>query len=52
MGGTVQFPKNFLKKAFETVKSHGGVCISDEVSAITLVVVCQPVSGFPYYPTF
>lgn len=31
VGGTVQFPKNFLKKAFETVKSHGGVCISDEV---------------------
>ena len=31
VGGTVQFPKNFLKKAFEMVKSNGGVCISDEV---------------------
>ena len=31
VGGTVQFPKNFLKKAFEMVNSNGGVCISDEV---------------------
>ncbi|XP_052062506.1 alanine--glyoxylate aminotransferase 2, mitochondrial-like isoform X2 [Mytilus californianus] len=31
VGGTVQFPKNFLKPAFEHVRSHGGVCISDEV---------------------
>lgn len=31
VGGTVQYPKNFLKKAFELVRSHGGICISDEV---------------------
>ncbi|KAL4235440.1 alanine--glyoxylate aminotransferase 2 [Mactra antiquata] len=31
VGGTVQFPKNYLKRAFEKVKSLGGVCISDEV---------------------
>ena len=34
VGGTVQFPKNFLKKAFDTVKANGGVCISDEVMKI------------------
>ena len=34
VGGTVQFPKNFLKKAFDTVKANGGVCISDEVIQI------------------
>lgn len=31
VGGTVQFPKNFLKRAFEKVRALGGVCISDEV---------------------
>ena len=31
VGGTVQFPKNFLKPAYELVKSYGGVCIADEV---------------------
>lgn len=31
VGGTVQFPQDFLRKAFESVKSRGGVCISDEV---------------------
>jgi alanine-glyoxylate transaminase/(R)-3-amino-2-methylpropionate-pyruvate transaminase len=31
IGGTVQFPKNFLKKAFELVRSKGGLCVSDEV---------------------
>ncbi|XP_052232452.1 alanine--glyoxylate aminotransferase 2, mitochondrial-like [Dreissena polymorpha] len=31
VGGTVQFPKNYLKRAFEKVRAVGGVCISDEV---------------------
>ncbi|XP_054288815.1 alanine--glyoxylate aminotransferase 2, mitochondrial isoform X2 [Macrosteles quadrilineatus] len=31
VGGVVQYPKGFLKKAFELVRSNGGVCISDEV---------------------
>ncbi|KAG8225174.1 hypothetical protein J437_LFUL006699 [Ladona fulva] len=31
VGGTVQFPKGYLKKAYEIVKSNGGVCIADEV---------------------
>lgn len=31
VGGTVQFPRGFLKGAFEAVRESGGVCISDEV---------------------
>jgi len=31
VGGTVQYPKDFLKKAFAAVREKGGVCISDEV---------------------
>lgn len=27
----MQFPKNFLKRAFEKVRAYGGVCIADEV---------------------
>ncbi|XP_046559357.1 alanine--glyoxylate aminotransferase 2, mitochondrial-like [Haliotis rubra] len=31
VGGAVQFPKNYLKRAFELVRSKGGLCVSDEV---------------------
>ena len=31
VGGTVQYPRNFLKRAFELVRAKGGLCISDEV---------------------
>jgi len=31
VGGTIQFPKNFLKRAFDLVRANGGICISDEV---------------------
>ncbi|PSN48528.1 Alanine--glyoxylate aminotransferase 2 [Blattella germanica] len=31
VGGTVQFPKGFLKKAYELVRANGGICIADEV---------------------
>lgn len=31
VGGTVQYPHGFMKKAFELVKKRGGVCIADEV---------------------
>ncbi len=27
----VQFPKGYVKKAFELIRKNGGVCISDEV---------------------
>ena len=30
VGGSVQFPKGYLKKAFEKVRDLGGLCISDE----------------------
>lgn len=32
VGGVVQYPKGFLKKAYELVRSNGGVCIADEVT--------------------
>lgn len=31
VNGAVQFPKGFLKGAFDAVRAAGGVCISDEV---------------------
>ncbi|XP_050399414.1 alanine--glyoxylate aminotransferase 2, mitochondrial [Patella vulgata] len=31
VGGTVQYPKGYLKKAYDAVHAKGGVCISDEV---------------------
>uniref|UniRef100_A0A914DEX1 Alanine--glyoxylate aminotransferase 2, mitochondrial n=1 Tax=Acrobeloides nanus TaxID=290746 RepID=A0A914DEX1_9BILA len=31
VGGTVQFPKGFLQKAFKAVQKREGLCISDEV---------------------
>lgn len=31
VGGTVQFPKNYLKRAVELVHANGGVFVSDEV---------------------
>jgi 4-aminobutyrate aminotransferase-like enzyme len=34
VGGTVQLPKGFLPKAYELIRARGGLCISDEVSAI------------------
>jgi hypothetical protein len=33
IGGTIQFPKGFMKKAYEIVRENGGLCVSDEVSA-------------------
>ena len=31
VGGSVQYPRGFIKKAFSRVRELGGVCISDEV---------------------
>jgi len=31
VGGTVQYPRGFIKRAFERVRQLGGVCVSDEV---------------------
>ncbi|XP_028604636.2 alanine--glyoxylate aminotransferase 2, mitochondrial isoform X1 [Podarcis muralis] len=31
VNGTVQYPKGFLKEAFQLVREKGGVCIADEV---------------------
>ena len=32
VGGSVQYPKDFLKNAYKLVRERGGVCIADEVS--------------------
>ena len=40
-GGTVQFPKNYLKMAFERTRELGGVCISDEVKSNFVVKVAE-----------
>ncbi|KAI9555756.1 hypothetical protein GHT06_018271 [Daphnia sinensis] len=34
VGGTVQYPKGFLKSAFKLIRNYGGVCIADEVSPV------------------
>lgn len=31
VGGSVQYPRGFLKEAYEMVRARGGVCIADEV---------------------
>jgi len=31
VGGSVQYPRGFIKRAFERIRELGGVCISDEV---------------------
>jgi 4-aminobutyrate aminotransferase-like enzyme len=38
VGGVVQFPKDFLRKAYELVRKNGGVCIADEVFICFCVV--------------
>ena len=32
VGGAVQLPDGYLKRAFDMVRARGGVCIADEVS--------------------
>lgn len=31
VGGTMQFPKGYVKEAFKIAREHGGLCIMDEV---------------------
>lgn len=31
VGGTVQFPKGYLKQVYEMVRAKGGLCVADEV---------------------
>lgn len=33
VGGSVVFPVGYLAKVYETVRSHGGLCIADEVQS-------------------
>lgn len=34
VAGALQFPKNFVKYVYETVKQQGGLFVSDEVSYV------------------
>lgn len=38
-GGVIQFPKEFLKKAYQLVRMNGGVCIADEVSVFSVTFI-------------
>ena len=40
VGGTVQYPRGYLKKAYEAVRQKGGLCIADEVRAGERVDSC------------
>lgn len=31
VGGIVQFPKGYLKRVYELIRSNGGLCVADEV---------------------
>ena len=31
MGGTVQYPRGYLRRVYEYVRARGGLCIADEV---------------------
>ena len=35
VGGTIQYPNGFLKKAYEIVRESGGLCVADEVGRHT-----------------
>ena len=41
VGGTVQLPRGYLKRAYETIRANGGVCISDEVSLSYIATACK-----------
>jgi len=32
-GGVVQYPRDFIKNAYEMIRAKGGVCVADEVNS-------------------
>ena len=42
MGGTVQFPKNFLRQAVEMIRERGGIYVADEVGLLSYVAGIIP----------
>lgn len=36
VNGVVQYPRSFLKEAYQLVRERGGVCVSDEVSSFDI----------------
>ena len=53
MGGSTQYPKGYLKRAFEIVRENGGVCVADEVSLLNstshLFLFFPPLSLFIFF---
>lgn len=41
VNGAVQYPRNFLKEAYQLIRERGGLCISDEVSQISFVRILE-----------
>ena len=39
VGGTVQFPKNFLHQAVEMIRERGGLYVADEVRTLIIVLL-------------
>ena len=35
VGGTTQYPKDFLRRAYEVARESGAVCVADEVRLLT-----------------
>lgn len=48
VGGAVQFPKTYIRKAAQLVRQQGGVFISDEVSAWNRVVLERQINRNDY----
>jgi len=45
MGGAVQYPKDYLKQAYDLVRERGGVCIADEVRRFERTVIEGPLTS-------
>lgn len=50
VGGVVQYPKGFMKKAYELVRSNGGVCIADEVRVLYCLNKSRPTGWSDLFP--
>ena len=48
VGGSVQLPRGYLKKVYQTIRDKGGVCISDEVSTTTISVSIHKYAVYLY----
>ena len=50
----MQYPRDFIKNAYEMIQAKGGVCVADEVNVLSLSSVlvgnseCRPVIEIDY----